>query len=85
MSSLKEIGPITFMALLAGGLALWVGLVVWTFADIRSRSRDTMAWLAATLLVVVLNVVGFVLYLALRPRPTLLEACERRLNPVESR
>ncbi len=85
MSAVKGIGPVTFLALVALSLAVWVGLIVWTFADIRSRSRDTMARVGATLLVILLNVFGFALYLFLRPRRTLLEAYERWLDPAESR
>ena len=25
-------------------VAFWIGLVVWTFRDIRSRTRDVFAW-----------------------------------------
>jgi len=60
--------------------AMWVGMALWTFRDMRARSRDVLAQIAATLMVVVLNVVGLILYLMLRPRETLAEAYERSLE-----
>lgn len=60
--------------------ALWLGLVLWTFRDMRTRSRDVLAQVAAALMVAVLNVFGVLLYLMLRPHETLAEAYERSLE-----
>lgn len=60
--------------------SLWLGIVLWTWRDMRARSRDVLAQAAATLMVAVLSVVGLVLYLMLRPRETLSEAYERSLE-----
>ncbi len=60
--------------------ALWLGIVLWTYRDMRARSRDTMAQGAAALMVAVLNVFGLLIYLMLRPRETLAEAYERSLE-----
>jgi hypothetical protein len=60
--------------------ALWVGITIWTWRDMRARSRDTLAQLAATALVGVLNVFGLIVYVMLRPRETLAEAYERSLE-----
>lgn len=60
--------------------ALWIGMALWTWRDIRARTHDTLAQIAATLLVVALNIVGLVVYLMLRPRETLAEAYERSLE-----
>jgi hypothetical protein len=60
--------------------ALWIGMALWTWRDIRARTHDTLAQIAATLLVVALNVVGLIVYLMLRPRETLAEAYERSLE-----
>jgi hypothetical protein len=60
--------------------AMWAGMALWTFRDMRARSRDVLAQIAATLMVVVLNIVGLILYLMLRPRETLAEAYERSLE-----
>ncbi len=61
-------------------VALWIGMALWTFRDMRMRSRDGLAQVAAALMVVVLNVFGLLLYLMLRPRETLAEAYERSLE-----
>lgn len=67
-------------ALGAAVTALWAGMAVWTWRDIRARSRDGLAHLSATALVALLNVVGLLVYLMLRPRETLAEAYERSLE-----
>ena len=61
-------------------LAFWVSLVVWTFRDVRARSRDVFAQLLAVLMVIVFNVAGLVLYFMLRPQETLAEQYERALE-----
>ena len=73
---------LTILSTVCGGvtIALVGGIVIWTFRDIRARSRDFLAQILATLLVIVLPVVGFVVYLMLRPRETLAEAYERSLE-----
>jgi RNA polymerase subunit RPABC4/transcription elongation factor Spt4 len=59
--------------------ALYVGLIVWTFRDIRARSRDVLAQILATLLVAIFTIAGFLVYLLLRPHTTLAEDYERSL------
>ncbi len=73
---------LTILSTACGGvtIALVGGIVIWTFRDIRARSRDFLAQILATLLVIVLPVIGFVVYLMLRPRETLAEAYERSLE-----
>jgi RNA polymerase subunit RPABC4/transcription elongation factor Spt4 len=66
--------------LAAWGTALWVGLVIWTFKDMRARSRDPFAQIMAALMVAILTVPGWLIYLMLRPRETLGEAYERALE-----
>jgi len=61
-------------------IALWVSMVIWTFRDVRSRSRDVFAILLATLMVVVFGLLGLLLYLLLRPKETLAEVYERSLE-----
>lgn len=61
-------------------VALWISLVIWTFRDMRARSRDAFAQLLAALMVFVLGPVGVVLYLLLRPRESLAEKYERSLE-----
>ena len=35
--------------------ALWLAMVIWTFRDIRSRTRDIFAQILAALVVAILN------------------------------
>lgn len=80
MSTLKEFVPFVVSGFVAFGLALWFSIIVWTFLDIRSRSRDMLVWGFATLLVFLFNVFGLVVYLILRPHETLMQAYERSLE-----
>ena len=65
-----------FMLILAawGGAflaALWLGLIIWTYRDIRARARDPLSRILAVLVVAVLFLPGIVIYLILRPSRTL--------------
>jgi RNA polymerase subunit RPABC4/transcription elongation factor Spt4/F0F1-type ATP synthase membrane subunit c/vacuolar-type H+-ATPase subunit K len=60
--------------------ALYVGLIVWTFRDIHSRSNDMLGQILATLLVAVFTIPGLVVYLLLRPHTTLSEEYDRNLT-----
>lgn len=60
--------------------AVWISLVVWTFRDMRARSRDPFAQLLAAVVVAVLPGAGLLVYLILRPPETLAEAYERALE-----
>jgi hypothetical protein len=60
--------------------ALWLSLVIWTFRDIRARSRDIFAQILATLVVAILNLPGLLIYIMVRPRETLAEAYDRSLE-----
>lgn len=69
---------IAFVAAFA--LALWVSMIIWTFRDVKARSRDIFAVLLATLMVVVFGPLGLLLYFLLRPPVTLAELYERSLE-----
>jgi RNA polymerase subunit RPABC4/transcription elongation factor Spt4 len=76
---------IMFAALFAAFLtAVWVSVIIWTFRDIRARSRDVFAQILATLMVLLFFPLfpfpGLILYLLLRPRETLSEIYERSLE-----
>jgi RNA polymerase subunit RPABC4/transcription elongation factor Spt4 len=60
--------------------ALVGGITVWTFRDIRSRSRDILVQILATVLVAVVPVAGILVYFMLRPRETLQEGYVRALE-----
>jgi hypothetical protein len=84
MESLLENVPtyVTILSTICGGVTIAIlgGMVIWTFRDMRARSRDVLAQILATLLVLVLPVIGLVVYLMLRPRETLAEAYEHSLE-----
>jgi RNA polymerase subunit RPABC4/transcription elongation factor Spt4 len=86
-SILNTIQPflIMFVALLAAFMtAAWISAVIWTFRDIRARSRDIFAQVLATLMVLIFfplfPLPGLMLYFILRPRETLAEVYERSLE-----
>jgi predicted amidophosphoribosyltransferase len=71
-------GGVIYLGIIAA--AFWLALVIWTYRDMRSRSRDSMAQLLAALLVAILTLPGLLIYLLIRPRETLSEAYERSLE-----
>ena len=60
--------------------SLWLGMVLWTFRDIRSRSRDIIVQILATLMVGILTLPGLLVYYLTRPHETLAEAYEHALE-----
>jgi RNA polymerase subunit RPABC4/transcription elongation factor Spt4 len=60
--------------------AFWMAMGIWTFNDIRSRTRDWLAILLACLMVLVFPIVGWVLYLMIRPKTTLADVYDRALE-----
>jgi len=59
--------------------SLWLAIIVWTWTDVRARSRDPVIWIFATLASAV-PIAGILVYLILRPRQTLMEAYLRSLE-----
>jgi RNA polymerase subunit RPABC4/transcription elongation factor Spt4 len=60
--------------------AFSVAFVIWTYNDMKARSRDPLAQIAAAILVAFLNIFGLIIYIMLRPRETLADAYERSLE-----
>ena len=60
--------------------ALWLSLIIWTYRDMRARSRDVYAQILAAVVVAVLFLPGLVVYLILRPPQTLNEIYEESLE-----
>jgi RNA polymerase subunit RPABC4/transcription elongation factor Spt4 len=60
--------------------ALWLAVIIWTFRDIRSRARDPLVRILATLVVAVLFLPGILIYLILRPANTLEDEYQRSLE-----
>jgi RNA polymerase subunit RPABC4/transcription elongation factor Spt4 len=71
-------GGVIYLGIIAA--AFWLALIIWTYRDMRSRSRDSMAQLLAALMVALLTLPGLLIYLLIRPRETLSEAYERSLE-----
>lgn len=70
-----------FVALLGAFLfAFWIAMGIWTFNDIRSRTRDWLAIGLASLLVLIFPVVGLILYIMIRPKETLADVYDRALE-----
>jgi RNA polymerase subunit RPABC4/transcription elongation factor Spt4 len=66
-----------------GGMVLaafWLAMVIWTYRDMRARSRDSLAQIVVAVMVAVLTLPGLLIYLFLRPRETLSESYERSLE-----
>jgi RNA polymerase subunit RPABC4/transcription elongation factor Spt4 len=61
-------------------IVLWISAVIWTFRDIRDRTRDPFFQAVSVFLVLVFNLPGLWLYLILRPPQTLAEAYARSLE-----
>ncbi len=60
--------------------ALWLSLIFWTYRDVRSRTRDRIIHILASLLVALLTLPGLLIYLILRPKLTLAETYQRTLE-----
>ena len=61
-------------------IVLWISSVIWTFRDIRERTRDPFFQAVAVFVVLVFTLPGLWLYLILRPEMTLAEAYARSLE-----
>jgi RNA polymerase subunit RPABC4/transcription elongation factor Spt4 len=61
-------------------VALWVGLVFWTYRDLRARTTDRLSPIVAAVTTAILGPAGVVLYLLLRPRATLEEVYQQALE-----
>jgi hypothetical protein len=62
------------------GAMVWIGMVFWTFNDIRARSQNIVTQILATILVLFSGPLGLFLYYILRPHQTLVEAYEHSLE-----
>jgi RNA polymerase subunit RPABC4/transcription elongation factor Spt4 len=60
--------------------AFWIALIIWTYRDIRDRTRDRFAQILAAVLVFLLFLPGWIVYLILRPQKTLDEEYRQLLE-----
>jgi RNA polymerase subunit RPABC4/transcription elongation factor Spt4 len=61
-------------------VALWLSLIIWTFRDIRSRSKDPLIRILALLVTAVLFLPGVIIYFILRPAHTIEEEYQKALE-----
>ena len=79
----ENITDILLLALVIAGVLVatfWLAMVIWSYRDMRARSRDPLAQALVAVLVGLLNIPGLLIYVMLRPRETLSEAYERSLE-----
>jgi hypothetical protein len=69
---------VAYLGLVA--VVCWVAMIIWTFRDMRARSRDTLGQILMAAMVALLTLPGLLIYIFLRPRETLAEAYERSLE-----
>lgn len=83
MFNLEDAGNLFTFGVVYGGMvlaALWLAMIIWTYRDMRARSRDGLAQMLVAAMVAVLTLPGLFIYLMLRPRETLAESYERSLE-----
>ncbi len=78
--SWESIAAVVVAILIAYAVVLTIGVIYWTYRDVRDRTRDGWTQAISVLIVVIFNILGLILYLILRPHETLNEAYERRLE-----
>ena len=61
-------------------IAVWISLIIWTARDIRQRSQDSLVIILSILSVVLLNFIGYVVYLILRPVSTIAQVYQQALE-----
>jgi hypothetical protein len=59
---------------------MWIAAIVWTYRDIRSRTSDPAEQAVSVLLVALFNIPGLVLHVLMRPKTTIEEQLDRRLE-----
>lgn len=80
MENISNLIVTVFAIIGAISAAIIGGLTIWTFRDIRSRSRDFLVQILATVMVGVVPIAGILVYFMLRPRETLAESYVRALE-----
>lgn len=61
-------------------LALWVSLLIWTYRDIRARSKSRFIQILCVLISAILFLPGVLVYLILRPSQTIEEEFQKSLE-----
>lgn len=61
-------------------IAVWISLIIWTARDIRKRSQDKLVIFLSVASIVLLNFIGYIIYLILRPTATLFQEYQQALE-----
>lgn len=80
---INTIGTIAGMIVAALGaflFAFWIAMGIWTFHDIRQRTRDWLVIILAVALVLIFPLIGLALYMMIRPKATLADVYDRALE-----
>lgn len=80
LSQVLPVLKIVGIVLLVYAAVFRLGLTVWTYVDIRSRSESLFVQLLSTLLVLLVGLPGFLVYYLLRPHDKLVDADARALE-----
>ncbi len=80
INSIGTIAGVIVAALGAFLFAFWIAMGIWTFHDIRQRTRDWLVIILAVALVLIFPLIGLILYLMIRPKATLAEVYDRALE-----
>ena len=78
--SLSNIALILTAYAIALIVALWAGIIVWVWRDIKSRTRDFFIRVMSVMLVIVLFIPGILIYWIIRPRKTIEEKYQNALE-----
>lgn len=80
INTIGTIAGIIVAALGAFLFAFWIAMGIWTFHDIRQRTRDWLVIILAVALVLVFPLIGLILYMMIRPKATLADVYDRALE-----
>lgn len=59
---------------------MWVAAIVWTYRDIRARTTEPFEQASSVLLVAIFNIPGLLLHVLMRPKMTIEDQVDRRLE-----
>ncbi len=76
----QALATIAAIVLIAYLLVMWIAALVWTYRDIAARTGDAFTQAMSLGMVVLFNLPGLLLYVILRPKDTMAEIYDRRLE-----
>lgn len=80
INTIGTIAGVIIAALGAFLFAFWIAMGIWTFHDIRQRTRDWLVIILAVALVLIFPLIGLILYMMIRPKATLADVYDRALE-----